>query len=580
MIKRSFAPPEVRLKALVARERLMLKTLEEGRKNLDNPPPIYTDIAIQQMDGNIAFSPKSCRRRSPASRTRRCWRISRRPTRRSWTRDAYKTFLQKDLKPRSKGRARSALTRSKKKYRTDEMVDASLDRLLAIAEADLARNTEAFNKTASEIAPGKPAKQRCAGLVGPSRAVEAAGVSQASLDNLRQFITAHHLVTIPGTTTAKVVESPPFMRALSTASMDAPGPFETKATEAYYNVTLPDPAWPKARVESYMHAWYFPQIINVSINEVYPGHYTPFLYGPQFPSKIRKIFGAGSNSEGWAHYCEQMMLDEALRRATPGAARTAAGRAARDVRFIAGIELNTNQITVEQAQTLFEEKAYQSHLSRWPRPAAAHRTHLRLLHAGQADDPEAARRLQGEAGRRFTLQDFHDRFLKLGPLPLPLIRRAMLGESATRCRQRSPQRSRARTLVGRSANQLLLRVSREAHVAHGRQSRPEPPTWSATSRPVSCARRVSNVPSHCRKMPGQWADASSGRFTPSICSRTCSSSCAINSTGCSASNSSTVASRLAPDRWIVVSARRPARADVARSSSRIDTRKSPRRPSA
>ena len=86
MIKRSFAPPEVRLKALVARERLMLKTLEEGRKNLDNPPPIYTDIAIQQIDGNIGFFKSSVPAAFTTSRIRRCCVISRRPTRRSSTR--------------------------------------------------------------------------------------------------------------------------------------------------------------------------------------------------------------------------------------------------------------------------------------------------------------------------------------------------------------------------------------------------------------------------------------------------------------------------------------------------------------
>ena len=433
MIKRSFAPPEVRLKALAARERLMLKTLEEGRKNLDNPPSIYTDIAIQQMDGNIGFFARVVPSaftdvKDPALLAD--FKASNQAVVDALT--GYKTFLQNDLKPRSKGTYAIGADTLEKKYRTDEMVDASLDRLLAIAEADLARNTDAFNKTASEIAPGKPAKQALA-LVSsdhpaPSKLLE---VSQASLDNLRQFITAHHLVTIPGSTPAKVVESPPFMRALSTASMDTPGPFETKATEAYYNVTLPDPAWPKARVDSYMRAWYFPQIINVSIHEVYPGHYTQFLYGPQFPSKIRKIFGAGSNSEGWAHYCEQMMLDEGF---APGDAKARLAQLQdallRDVRFIAGIKLNTNQITVEQAQTLFEEKGFQEPpvaLAEARRgtsnPTYGYYTLGKLMILKLRDDYRA------KQGAAFTLQDFHDRFLKLGPLPLPLIRRAMLGEA-------------------------------------------------------------------------------------------------------------------------------------------------------
>jgi hypothetical protein len=55
MIKRAFAPPDERLRQLVAREKAMPATLAEARKNLDNPPRIYTEIAIEQLDGNRDF---------------------------------------------------------------------------------------------------------------------------------------------------------------------------------------------------------------------------------------------------------------------------------------------------------------------------------------------------------------------------------------------------------------------------------------------------------------------------------------------------------------------------------------------
>src|SRR5262249_51412351 len=247
-----------------------------------------------------------------------------------------KSWLQTDLKPRSKGSFALGAEALAAKFRVNEMVTVGLPRLQAIAEADLAKNDAEFQKVAAAIAPGKPVRQVLAEVSGDHPpADKLLAVTQAQLDSLRQFIADHHLVTIPNAAPARVMETPPFMRAMTTASMDTPGPFETKATEAYYHVTLPDPAWRPAQVESYLHAWYLPEIVNVSVHEVYPGHYTQFLYGPSFPSKIRKVFGANTNVEGWAHYCEQMMLDEGLANGDPKYRLAQLQDALlRDVRFI------------------------------------------------------------------------------------------------------------------------------------------------------------------------------------------------------------------------------------------------------
>ena len=213
--------------------------------------------------------------------------------------------------------------------------------------------------------------------------------------------------------------------------MDTPGPFETKATEAYYNMTLPDPAWPKPQIESFMRQWYYPMIANVSVHEVYPGHYVQFLYAPQFPSKVRKVFGAASNAEGWAHYAEQMMLDEGFHDDDPHYRLAQIQDALlRDVRFIAGIQMHSQGMTVADAQKLFETEAYQPPpvaLSEAKRgtsdPTYGYYTMGKLMILKLRDDARAKR------GASFSLQQFHDEFLKLGPLPLPLVRRAILGET-------------------------------------------------------------------------------------------------------------------------------------------------------
>jgi uncharacterized protein (DUF885 family) len=433
MVKRSFAPPESRLKSLIARERLMVRNLEEARKNLDNPPEILTKIAIEQIDGNRDFFVHAV----PAAFTQ----VTDKALLDAFAETnkgviealaAYKTFLTKELLPKSKGSFALGGAILSKKFASDEMVDVPLDRLLAIAKADLARNQQAFKELAAKLGPGKPATTVMASLTSDHPpATKLLETTQNTLDSIRQFIESKQLLTLPKHVPARVEETPPFLRAVTSASMDTPGPFETKATEAFYNMTLPEPGWPKAQVESFMRQWYYPMIANVSVHEVYPGHYVQFLYAPQFPSKVRKVYGATSNIEGWAHYCEQMMLDEGFHDNDPHYRLAQLQDALlRDVRFIAGIRMHSEGLSVADAQKLFETEAYQPPpvaLSESKRgtsdPTYGYYTMGKLMILKLRED------LRAKRGAAFSIKDFHDEFLKLGPLPLPLIRRAMLGET-------------------------------------------------------------------------------------------------------------------------------------------------------
>jgi len=430
MIKRAFAPAEVRLKALVARERQMIALLDEARRNLENPPAIYTTVALEQIDGNREFFATSVPQAFAGVKQETLlaeFKAANQAVLDAF--DRYKTFLQ-ELQPRSHGAFAIGSDTLRAKFRADELVDAPLDRLLAIAEADLARNQAAFAEAAAKVAPGSPPDQVIASVAAdhpePNRLL---AVTQQGLDDLRRFIISKDLLTIPSDVPARVEETPPFMRALTSASMDTPGPFEKVATEAFYNMTLPDPSWPADRIDSFMRQWYPAMISNVSVHEVYPGHYTQFLYGPLFPSKVRKVFGANTNAEGWAHYAEQMMLDEGLGGGDPKLRLAQLQDALlRDVRFIAGIKLHSAGMTVDEAQQLFEREAHQ------PPPVAqaearrgtsdptyGYYTLGKLMILKLRDDYRASR------GSAYAIKEFHDTFLKLGPLPLPLVRRSMLG---------------------------------------------------------------------------------------------------------------------------------------------------------
>ena len=433
MISRTFAPPEQRLKSLIAREKLMPNALAEARKNLENPPRVYTEIAIEQLDGNRDFFDRDV----PAAfaEVKDAALLAEFKTANGAVIAAlndYKVWLQNDLLPRSNGSFAYGADTYQKVLAADEMITTPLADLLSIAEEDLKRNQQAFAEAAGKIDPTKPPMEVLADVAKdyppPS---ELLAVTQNNLDGLAQFVRDKQIIDLPPAPPARVVETPPFLRATTSASMDTPGPFEKVATEAYFNMTLPDPTWPKEEQDDFMSQWYGPAISNVSVHEVWPGHYVQFLYAKDYPSDVRKVFGAASNFEGWAHYCEQMMLDEGLHADDPRYRLAQVQDALlRDVRFIVGIKMHTQGMTIEQAQDMFANEAYQ------PEPVAeseakrgtsdatyGYYTMGKLMILKLREDYKA------KMGAAYSLKDFHDTFIKLGPLPLPLIRKAMLGET-------------------------------------------------------------------------------------------------------------------------------------------------------
>jgi uncharacterized protein (DUF885 family) len=433
IIKRAYKPAEDRLGALIDREARMPAALAEARRNLVNPPRIYTEIAIDQIDGNISFFKSDV---PAAFKDVHDAELEAAFKKSNDTVIAalgdYKTFLQKELLPKSHGSYAFGADTYRKALAASEMIDLPLDRLLAIAEKDRQANEAAFQETAKKIDPKKSADAVLASLQEDHPPAAALlQTTQDTLDSLRQFIVDHHIVTIPPSDPARVKETPPFMRATTSASMDTPGPFEPAKLAGFYNMTLPDPAWDAAKQADFMRQWYRAAITNVSVHEVYPGHYLQFLYAKQFPSDVRKVFAANTNVEGWAHYCEQMMLDEGFHADDPRYRLAQLQDALlRDVRFIAGIKMHTQGMTVDQATRLFMTQGHQ------PGPVAeseAKRGTADALYGyytmGKLMILKLRSDYKAKTGDQYSLQAFHDAFIKLGPLPLPLVRKAMLGET-------------------------------------------------------------------------------------------------------------------------------------------------------
>jgi uncharacterized protein (DUF885 family) len=449
IMERPYASTNVRLRSTVEREKLMPQVLLEARKNLKNPPKIYTEIALEQIDGDISFFQNdvpsaffSGADAATDAEAKAAFAISN-----AAVIDALKSYsawLKSDLLPRSNGDFKLGADSFRKKLSYDEMVDVSLDHLLAIAFDDLHKNQAEFARVAKEIDPAKTPQQVLAELASihpaPDKLLNA---FQDTFASLITFIDTHHIITIPSKLEPTLEETPPFMRATTFASMDPPGPFETHSTKAYFNVTLPQKDWTPEHIAEHMAEFNVGTVISTSVHEAYPGHYVQFLWTPQFPSTIRKVLGANTNIEGWAHYTEQMMLDQGYAAAPPDATPEQLREAKlvrlgqlqdallRDARFVNSIKLHTGQFTFDQAVDFFVTEGYQSHAAGLveTKRGTADATYLYYT-VGKLEIMKLRADMMNKQGAAFNLETFHNDFMRQGFAPIKIIRKAMLHDDS------------------------------------------------------------------------------------------------------------------------------------------------------
>jgi uncharacterized protein (DUF885 family) len=434
IMSRTFAPPADRMQSVIAREHQFPAVFEAARANLKNPPRIYTEIAIEQLPGIVSFFqsdvPAAFKQVTDAKLLADFKKSN------DMAIDAlkqYQAFLQNDLLARSTGDFRLGAKRFRKKLLYEEMVDLPLDKLLEIGMSDLRRNQQAFKETAAKIDPAKTPQQILDEATHDHPAPDHLLQSfRDVLGGLKDYITAHQIITIPSPVLPLLEETPPFMRALTTASMDTPGPYEMVAKEAFFNVTLPESSWTPQQVEEHMEGFNRGTIISTAIHEAYPGHYVQFLWMQTISSKVRKLLGANSNAEGWAHYCEQMMLDEGYGN---GDLKLRLGQLQdallRDARYIVGIQMHTGSMTYKQGIDFFVNEGYQSRTNgeRETKRGTSNPTYLYYT-LGKLEIMKLREDYKKMRGSSFTLQEFHDRFMREGTPPIKIVRKALLGNDS------------------------------------------------------------------------------------------------------------------------------------------------------
>ena len=285
--------------------------LAEARVNLKNPPRIFTEVAIEQLPGIVSFFQHDV----PSAFT-----DARDPALKSEFAQSNAAVISASRLSRlAQVRPASALQRRlphrrrhlPEETRYDEMVDIPLDKLLEIGWADLRKNQAPLQagrrRARSEKDSAASPRRSWANHPAPDQLLDK---FRATFDGLVGFIHSHHIVTIPSDVRPILEETPPFMRAITRPAWTRPAP--TKPTPPRPTSTSPSPI-PNmdARASRRLHARLQRRHHHLAPPSTRPTPATTCSSsGSRRLPAVRKILGANTNVEGWAHYCEQMMLDE------------------------------------------------------------------------------------------------------------------------------------------------------------------------------------------------------------------------------------------------------------------------------
>jgi uncharacterized protein (DUF885 family) len=443
-IKRDFAPLEQRVRSITDVLNQAPKIFAAARTNLaESLPRPQIELAIDQASGGADFLGHDLvDALKPVKDEKVMADFNAANTRAISELRSYVTYLKEQKLP--KANERYALGREKysKLLEYGEMITLSPDQLLEVGMRELQRKQEVFAEAAKQIDPGKkPTEVFQAIQKDHPTEQNLIPDTRKDLEMIRQFLVDHKIISLPSPVRAQVTETPQYLRATSFASMDTPGPFETKATEAYYYVTPPEPNWPTQQKEEWLSAFNYYTTDIVSIHEAYPGHYVQFLHLNASPAdKLEKVFNSYAFVEGWAHYSEQMMLDEGFG-ADPSAtpSREEQLRAAkyllaqadeallRVCRLCVSIKMHCQGMTVDEATKFFQDNCYyEQKTARQEAMRGAFDPEYLYYTVGKLEIFKLREDYRKQEGTGFTLQKFHDEMLSHGAPPIRLLRELLL----------------------------------------------------------------------------------------------------------------------------------------------------------
>jgi uncharacterized protein (DUF885 family) len=432
LFSRDFAPLDVRARAAISRERAIPALLAAGKGNVTTVDATSAELAKADIAGAVGFFENVV----PAAFAgiqdaglKAQFAVANAAAVAS-LRDYQSAMLAGPLAHPSGTYAIGAASYARR-LQLQEGRAIPLDLYERVGTRALEETKAAFVATAAKIDPAKTPAQVYAdlGKQHPS-AEKLLSTAQDELAALRAFVERKHLVTLPPEFDVRVRETPSFNRQTSFASMNTPGAFEKVATQAYYYISLPEPSWTAAQQEQHLSFFNDFALPIVSAHEVMPGHYVNFvLHKYQKLSLVRSLSGNPSYSEGWAHYDEQMMVDEGWGDGDPRVRLAQLALALqREARYLVGLSEHTQGMTVDQGTAFFVENAFMPEI-------AARREALRgtqdplygYYTLGKLEILKLREDYRKKLGAAYTLQKFHDAFLAHGNPPIGVVRKLLLG---------------------------------------------------------------------------------------------------------------------------------------------------------
>ncbi len=445
---RDFKPLAERVRAIIAVEKQMPRLFAAAKDNLQpvlGRPLVETAIKVANGGANFLQSdlPKAVEELKDDTLRGELHEANQAAIRE--LRD-YAKWLETERLPKADHRFGLGKEKYARMLHDLELVTQSPEAILELGMRELRREQAVFAETAKQINPTKPAIEVFKAIQEDHPTAEGLIPDTArNLEAIRQFVIDRKIASMPSDVRCRVAETPPFRRATSFASMDSPGPFESGSTEAFYYVTPVDAAWTTAQKNEWLTAFNYYTTDVVSIHEAYPGHYLQHLHrNVSSISKVRKCFHSYAFVEGWAHYTEQMLLDEGFPNGAAGGSpaalppadrhRTLKYRLAqsdeallRICRLCVSIKMHCDDMTVDEATKFFQDNCY--YQEQPARQEAVRGTYdPGYLHytLGKLMILKLRRDWQQQEGTTYSLQRFHDELLRHGTPPLPLLRQVML----------------------------------------------------------------------------------------------------------------------------------------------------------
>ena len=427
-----YAPLSERARRVVSKLRQVPRLIQAARDNIKDAPGIFVKVGLESMRGTRRFIDEDLPRAfSRLDDLHILGDLADTSVEASHALASYIEYLEQDLAPRSKGSFRLGREKFEEKLRLDEGIDLNADALLRIALRELQLVQEEFRRVASRLNGGDPLAAWARAKAEHPPAGSLVRTAQEQLGELAAFIDRERIITIPNGAGVDVAATPQFYR-WTFASMWTPGPFEARPLRATYYITDVDPAWPPERQAEHLRDFSYGTLWAISIHEVFPGHFLHYQHLRQIESTLRKsiLFSSTALVEGWAHYCEQMMLDEGFRRNEPGVRLGQLAEAlVRLCRCIVGIRLHCEDLSVEQGVRFFRDEAYlEEGSARREAERGTFDPSYVLYSIGKLMVLKLRDDYKAHHGAKYSLRNFHDALLANGTVPVWLHRALMLGE--------------------------------------------------------------------------------------------------------------------------------------------------------